>query len=182
MWTMRFFFQCRTAQTMASPSLMGTGNWSSRFQFSTSSLPSCEIFRICGCGGVRRLIGPKLFIVARLHHKCPLHLVFQFSDQVPVSRPNINYVVFATLTRMAMSGVNCGYRDIYSMVMSQGMLSCFLLEIVLLFPLLIVTGNLFRKSRKIAAIVICNFAWLLDSLRHRNMFPASWSVLPRLKL
>jgi two-component response regulator ARR-B family len=97
-----FFFQCRTAQTMASPSLMGTGNWSSKFQFSTSSLPSCEIFRICGCGGVRRLIGPKLFIVARLHHKCPLHLVFQFSDQVPVSRPNINYVVFATLTRMAM--------------------------------------------------------------------------------
>lgn len=85
------------------------------------------------------MIGPKLFIVARLHHKCPLHLVFQFSDQVPVSRPNINYVVFATLTLMTMfsSQVLTVAIVIYSMFMSQGMMSCFLLEIVLLFPLLI---------------------------------------------
>lgn len=64
----------------------------------------------------------KLFIVASLYHKCLLHLAFQSSRQV-VLRLNIDYVVFATLTRVAMfkSGITVVI-VIYSMVMSEGML------------------------------------------------------------
>lgn len=46
------------------------------------------------------------FIVASLHHKRLLHLFFfRSSSQVPVLRLNSNYVVFATLTRVAKSGI-----------------------------------------------------------------------------
>jgi len=90
----------------------------------------------------------------------PFAFGFQFSDQVPVSRPNINYVVFATLTLMTMfsSQVLTVAIVIYSMFMSQGMMSCFLLEIVLLFPLLIVTGNLFQKDPSIRHLQFCMIA------------------------
>jgi hypothetical protein len=71
-----YFFQCRTAQTMASPSLMGTGNWSSRFQFSTSSLPSCEIFRICGCGGGSALDWSKVVYSSKIASQMPFAFGF----------------------------------------------------------------------------------------------------------
>ena len=56
-----------------------------------------------------------------------LHLAFQSSSQVPVLRLSIDYVVFATLTRMAMfkSGITVVI-VIYSMVMSEGIPSCLL--------------------------------------------------------
>ena len=81
----------------------------------------------------------KLFIVASLHHKCLfffLLLAFQSSGQVPVLRLSIDYVVFATLTRMAMfkSGITVVI-VIYSMVMSEAIPSC-LLELSSLFPFL----------------------------------------------
>ena len=65
-----------------------------------------------------------------------LHLAFQSSSQVPVLRLSIDYVVFATLTRMAMfkSGITVVI-VIYSMVMSEAIPSC-LLELSSLFPFL----------------------------------------------
>ena len=64
-----------------------------------------------------------------------LLLAFQSSGQVPVLRLSIDYVVFATLTRMAMfkSGITVVI-VIYSMVMSEA-IPC-LLELSSLFPFL----------------------------------------------
>ena len=80
----------------------------------------------------------KVVYSASLHHKCLffLLLAFQSSGQVPVLRLSIDYVVFATLTRMAMfkSGITVVI-VIYSMVMSEAIPSC-LLELSSLFPFL----------------------------------------------
>lgn len=66
-----------------------------------------------------------------------MHLVFQSSDQIPVLSLNLKYVVFATLTRMAMfkSGITVVI-VIYRMVMSEGILSCLLLDMLLFSPAL----------------------------------------------
>lgn len=77
-----------------------------------------------------------------------MHLAFQSSSQVPVLRLSIDYVVFATLTRMAMfkSGITVVI-VIYSMVMSEGIPSC-LLELSLLFPFLDSIANSVQKIQK----------------------------------
>ena len=78
-----------------------------------------------------------------------MHLAFQSSSQVPVLRLSIDYVVFATLTRMAMfkSGITVVI-VIYSMVMSEGIPSCLLLELSLLSPFLDSIANSVQKIQK----------------------------------
>jgi len=87
-----------------------------------------------------------------------LHLAFQSSSQVPVLRLSIDYVVFATLTRMAMfkSGITVVI-VIYSMVMSEGIPSCLLLELSLLSPFLDSIANSVQKIQKNPSTL--NFPW-----------------------